>query len=110
VRGIIGARLLASPEAQPGRGPFEIRDTRLPGFLLRVQPSGARAYVAQTGRGERVTFAKVGVLTPDEARERCQLILGNVAHGREPLHGIDGTERITLGALYRINVQAVAVS
>jgi integrase len=39
----------------------------------------------------------VGVLTPDEARERCQLILGNIAHARDPLHGIDGAARITLG-------------
>ncbi len=64
---------------------------------MRVQPSGTRSYVAQIGRGRRITFAKVGVLTPDEARERCQLILGNIAHARDPLHGIDGAARITLG-------------
>ncbi len=64
---------------------------------MRVQPTGTRSYVAQIGRGRRITFAKVGVLTPDEARERCQLILGNVAHARDPLHGIDGAARLTLG-------------
>ena len=44
-----------------------------------------------------LTFAKVGVLTPDEARDRCQLILGNVAHGRQPFHGVEGAAKLTLG-------------
>ena len=96
IRAIIGARFLASKEAQPRSAPFDVRDMRLPGFLLRVQPSGARAYVAQIGRGRRITFARVGVLAPDQARDRCQLILGNVAHGRDPLYGIDGATTITL--------------
>ncbi len=97
MRGIIGARLLTSKEAQPRAKPFEVRDTRLPGFILRVQPSGARSYVAQLARGRRITLAKVGQLTPDEARERCEKILGNVAHGREPMTGIDGTDLRTFG-------------
>jgi integrase len=97
VRAIIGARLLASQAGQAAAKPFEVRDTRLPGFILRVQPSGARSYVAQLGRGRRITLGKVGVLTPDEARERCGKVLGNVAHGRAPLAGIDGADRLTLG-------------
>jgi hypothetical protein len=38
----------------------------------------------------------VGTLRPDEARERCQKVLGNVAHGRHPLHGLGG-DGLTLG-------------
>jgi integrase len=97
VRAIIGARLLASKAGQAAAKPFEVRDTRLPGFLLRVQPSGARSYVAQLGRGRRITLGRVGVLTPDEARERCGKVLGNVAHGRAPLAGLDGADKLTLG-------------
>lgn len=92
MKAIIGAKLLLSKAAEPAQKPFEVRDTRLPGFILRVQPSGARSYLAQLGRGRRVTFAKVGVITPDEARIRCKAILGNVAHGRPPLYGIDGAD------------------
>ena len=92
MKAIIGARLLVSKAAQPAPKPFEVCDTRLPGFILRVQPSGARSYLAQLGRGRRVTFAKVGVITPDEARVRCKAILGNIAHGRPPLYGIDGAD------------------
>jgi len=41
-------------------------------------------------------LGKVGALRPDEARERCQKVLDNVAHGRHPLHGLNG-EGLTLG-------------
>jgi integrase len=92
MRAIIGAKLLTTRAAQPGEKPFEIRDVRLPGFLLRVQPSGVRSYYAEWARGKRLAIGKVGHLLPDEARERCEKVLGNVAHGREPLHGLEGTE------------------
>jgi integrase len=95
---IIGARLLASKAAQPRAKPFEIRDCRLPGFILRVQPSGARSYIAQLARGRRVTIGKVGHFTPDQARERAEQVFGNVAHGRPPFAGIDGAEVVTFGA------------
>lgn len=97
MRAIIGAKLLASKAAQPGQKPFEIYDERLPGFTLRVQPSGVRSYYARHGRSLRTAIGKVGVLTPDEARERCEKVLGNIAHGREPLEGIDGAGALTLG-------------
>lgn len=90
MRAIIGAKLLASKAAQPQAKPFEVWDARLSGFVLRVQPSGARSYYAQIGRGKRVALGKVGQFTPDEARERCEKVLGNVAHGRAPLHDLDG--------------------
>lgn len=97
MRAIIGARLLASAAAQPKGKPFEISDSRLPGFVLRIQPSGIRAFYAQLGRGRRLALGKVGHLTAEQARHRCELALGNVAHGREPTMGLDGaTESITL--------------
>lgn len=97
MRAIIGAKLLGNKAAQPSEKPFEIWDSRLSGFVLRVQPSGARSYYAQVARGRRVAIGKVGEFTPDEARERCEKVLGNVAHGRPPLHGLDGAEGLTLG-------------
>jgi hypothetical protein len=44
----------------------------------------------------RFALGKVGALQPDEARDRCKQVLGNVAHGRHPLHGLNG-EGLTLG-------------
>lgn len=105
MRAIIGARLLASRAAQPRSKPFDIRDSRLAGFLLRVQPSGARSFCVQLGRGRRLTLGKVGHLTPEQARNRCEQVLGNVAHGREPLAGLDGAARLSLGEFIRSQYQ-----
>lgn len=64
--------------------------------MVRVQPSGARSYYALWGRSGIQVIGRVGEYTAEEARERCGKILGNVAHGRPPLHGLDGSEGLTL--------------
>ena len=92
----IGSKLLSSKAAQPTAKPFEIYDCRLSGFTLRVQPTGVRSYYARFGRSRRIALGKVGTLLPHEARERCQQVLGNVAHGRHPMHGLGG-DGLTLG-------------
>jgi len=97
MRAFIGATLLTAKEAQPKAKPFEISDTRLPGFTLRVQPSGIRSYYARLGRNRRLALGKVGELSPEKARERCQRVLGNVAHGRPPQLGLDDSGSLTLG-------------
>ena len=84
MQAVISARLLASKDAQPKAKPFEIYDRRLPGFTLRVQPTGVRSYYARFGRSRRIALGKVGALVPEEARNRCQKVLGNVAMGVTP--------------------------
>ena len=90
MQAFIGATLLTSKETQPQSKPFEIYDSRMPGFTLRVQPSGVRSYYARFGRSRRVALGKADTLLPEEAREKCRRALGNVAHGRHPLHGLGG--------------------
>ena len=51
------------------RGP-ELYDNRLSAFMLRVQPGGARSYYARFGRNRRVVLGKVGIVAPEDARER----------------------------------------
>ena len=82
MQAFIGATLLTSKETQPQSKPFEIYDSRLPGFTLRVQPSGVRSYYARFGRNRRVVLGKVGTLAPEEARERCQKV-GRGGQGQE---------------------------
>jgi integrase len=96
MQAIIGARLLSRKIAQPTKKPFEIYDSRLRGFTLRVQPTGVRSYYSRFGRSRRIALGKVGTLLPKEARARCQQVLGNVAHGRHPMHGLGGNG-VTLG-------------
>lgn len=97
MKALISARLLASSQANPAAKPFEIRDRDLRGFILRVQPSGVRSYIVQVRRGHRVTIGVAGPLTPMQARERAEKVLGNVAHNRPPLTDLDPRQGLTFG-------------
>ncbi len=70
---------------------YTIWDAQMPGFGVRVRPTGFKSYVvlyrAGTGRGapqRRFTIGAVGKVPPERARERAKAILGAVAHGKDP--------------------------
>ena len=64
------------------------RDDDLAGFALRAKPSGVRTWLVQyrnsAGRTRKLALGRVGVLTPDEARQRARKALGRVADGEDP--------------------------
>jgi integrase len=63
-------------------GPVDIRDTKLPGFVLRVRPNGTASYLAALGRGRWHTIGPTSLLDPHEAREEARGLLGDVAKAR----------------------------
>lgn len=76
---------------KPRSGEYFVWDGSLAGYGVRVQTTGAMAYVikyrAGSGRAaptRRLTLAKVGTITPDEARTLAKKTLGSVAHGADP--------------------------
>ena len=62
-------------------------DKELPGFGVRVYPSGAKIYVAQS-RGpvgiRRVSLGRHGELTPDQARKKARAALARIKRGEDP--------------------------
>src|ERR1700754_3517693 len=69
---------------KPSDKPFEVRDTRTPGLLLRVQPSGTMTYYLEFSRGRRLKIGPVSVPI-DDARAAASVHLGSVAQGKDPV-------------------------
>ena len=72
---------------EPMAGAPLIFDEETPRFAVRVMPSGVKSYVVQyraEGRTRRHTFGKVGLLTPDEARDQARQLLAAVDRGEDP--------------------------
>jgi integrase len=72
----------------PQQGDYFVWDTTLPGFGVRVFPSGRKTYLVQYrdahGRTRRYTLGPHGVLTPDQARQLAQDALARVRAGANP--------------------------
>ncbi len=63
-------------------------DGKLPGFGVRVKPSGVRIYLIQyrdsSRRTRRLKLGQHGTVTCDAARKRARIELGRVAEGANP--------------------------
>jgi len=82
MQAVIGNQLINT--MKPTDKPFEVRDAKLKGFLVRVQPSGAMSYIVEYARGKRITIGKTNVLTPTQARDRAKEILADAIKGEDP--------------------------
>ena len=70
---------------QPRDKPFEVVDSELKGFLLRVQPSGARTYYLSyrnsQGKRGRYRIGSSDALSPAQARDQAMLLSARVVAG-----------------------------
>src|SRR5262245_29262890 len=80
---VIGNKLLK--QAKPRAKPYEIRDSRLAGFLLRVQPTGTMTFYVEYGRGKRAKLGRVEVISAEHARRRAKEILSDAYRGADPM-------------------------
>ncbi|MFA7602108.1 MAG: integrase arm-type DNA-binding domain-containing protein, partial [Novosphingobium sp.] len=71
----------------PGEPDYFVWDDLLPGFGVRVWPSGKKVFVAQYRSGRRTRRIKIGLvgaLNVEEGRKQAKVILGDVARGEDP--------------------------
>lgn len=87
----------------PAEKDYIVFDGDVPGFGVRVFPSGKKSYCIQYragGRTRKVTFARVGTSTPDEARKLAKKLLQGVAEGENPAQArINARRAPTLAAV-----------
>ena len=80
-------RVVEAAKPDPSRDLF-LWDTQLPGFGLRVYPSGKRKYIVQyrtkSKRQRRYVIGPHGVLTAEKARDKARDVLGQVHDGGDP--------------------------
>lgn len=71
-----------------GRSQYVIWDAKVPGFGLRIQPSGQKSFIIyyrnKLGQQRSMALGKYGVLTLDQARSIAKIELGNVEKGEDP--------------------------
>lgn len=74
--------------AQPDKKPYELRDAAIPGFLLKVTPTGRKvfmvAYVANNGQRRKPAIGRFGEITVEQARAIVQDWLADVRKGKDP--------------------------
>lgn len=68
--------------------PFEVVDTDIKGFLLRVQPTGRKifyfSYRNMAGKRQRIKIGVLGNVSLTQARDVSEKYAGDVAYGKDP--------------------------
>jgi len=91
----LSKRVIEAARPEPERE-FFLWDDDMPGFGVRVMPSGRKSYLVQYRAGartRRITFGRVGVLTPDEARREARALLAAAGKGKDPAARIEAMRK-----------------
>ena len=86
------------PHGPDSKRRFVIHDDDIPGFGLRVYPSGRRAFVLRysvAGHQRLLTIGDYGALTVQEARKRALRVRVQVSDGEDPVEASPGLRSLT---------------
>ncbi len=87
--------------AEPSGKRIELWDRELPGFGLRIEPSGAKTFFVKyraEGGGRsapqrKMTIGRLGPVTLDQARKQAKALLGGAAAGHDPAAELQAKRR-----------------
>lgn len=94
--------------AEPGNRVYNVHDTEISGFVLRVQPSGKKAFYLRgrvtypdRSRGPQRYYhiGDASTLTPAQARHEAQRLGGMLADGEDPDAAKKSDKAATIGEL-----------
>lgn len=94
MRTALTKRLVA--QALPQARPYEIRDGQTKGLILRVQPSGHKAYIVTWAHGQRRTLGSVEHVTLEQARAQATQAVADAVADKLPALAQSGRQRCTL--------------
>jgi integrase len=82
-------RVVDALQADPEGRDVAYFDAEIRGFGVRVKPSGAKSYVLKYrnkfGQQRKFHIARVGDLTPEQARDQAIKLRGRIADGKDPV-------------------------
>ncbi|MGC2856863.1 tyrosine-type recombinase/integrase [Novispirillum sp. DQ9] len=96
MQGVLSAALVKS--LMPADRPYEVRDTRLKGLLLRVQPSGVMTFYVEYARGKRISLGRADAVEVSAARKQAKAVLGDAYHGKDPTGPARSAKEHTFGS------------
>lgn len=85
-------------EAKPLPKPYEMRDILIKGLLLRVNPSGHKAWVVEWARGARRTLGALSELSLDDARLAASQAMAEAYKFGKPALAVQKREDVTLAS------------
>jgi hypothetical protein len=63
-------------------------DDQIPGFGVRIYPSGKKAFILSYWASQRkrlITLGSYGIITLDQARDKAKCLIGRVVEGEDPV-------------------------
>ena len=99
-RGVLLTKTVADAANKAAKR-YHVWDSELAGFGLRVEPTGAKTFIAKyrangggrTATQRVVTIGRFGTLTADQARKQAKKILGGAAVGDDPAAELQAKRR-----------------
>lgn len=83
-------------KSKPKERPYEIWDTELKGFILRVQPSGVKTFLIEYSRHKRISIGQATAISAAMARDEAKEKVADFIKGNDPLEAKKAAKAHTL--------------